>query len=355
MNAQRTAALTIAVILIAAQTALAQAQVRYVEIIHAATAKVVFTENGQQGVFSEAELAYGEMRLSASSITFDSLSQMVTLEGDVRLSGPDFTLEAPKCDANLLSGVLRADAGIKLDNSAQGVSASAVLGTMTLDMETLQPRSAELSGDVKASWQEGLELAGASLYYDFREELCTLDQGFTAIIKAGLQSEQASALTGGDISISGDRAFLKTEGEKPRRLLLTASAIKLSALRLGIAGDSLASNLTVEKGAATGIEQALFSVRGTDTSPVSGWLLDSDGNRISFSAQSVDKRIGTSELVLSGNVDVSSPDFSLSAQTVVAVPEGDGVRVTIPERFRVDLAQELFQIKEPDVSEQPTE
>lgn len=354
MNALRTAALAIGVLLIAAQAVFAQAPARYVEIIHAATAQVVFTEKGQQGVFGDAELAYGEMRLVASQITFDSMTQLVKLSGQVRLTAPEFELTAAQCEADLSSGVLSAGGGLQFAYAAQGVNATSDTGTLSLDMATYQPLSAELCGNVNAVWAEGLELSGEVLHYDFGEALCSLEKGFSAVIHSRMLSGQTGELTGGDVTVTGSRAFLKTEGENPRKLLLTSSDVTLGAPRLSVSGSSLAANFAVDEDNRSDVEQALFSVRGSNTTPVSGWMLDSEGNMISFRAKSMEKKMGSSELVLSGDVEVKGREFSLAAQTVVAIPEGKGVRVTIPERFRVNLAPELFEVKEADVSEQPT-
>ena len=354
MNALRATAFAIAVLLTVAQVAFAQAPVRYVEIIHAATAQVVFTEDGQQGLFGDAEIAYGEMRLVASEITFDSETQLVKLSGQVRLTAPEFTLDAASCEADLSSGVITANGGLQFLYTAQGVTATSDSGTLSLNMADYQPLRAELSGNVKAIWSEGLELSGKVLRYDFAEALCVLENGFKAVINSKLLTGQASELTGGDVTVAGSRAFLKTEGENPRKLLLTSSDVTLSAPRLSVSGSSLTANFAVEEETSSGVEQALFSVRGSDTMPVNGWLLDSDGNTISFHAKSMEKKMGSCELVLSGDVEVKGREFSLAAQTVVAVPEGKGVRVTIPERFRVDLAPELFEGRKADASEQLT-
>ncbi len=348
-------ALPIAVaLLLAAQPSLAHQAGRFVEVVSAATAQVVFTEVGQRGIFLDAELAYGGMRLLASQVEFDSLTQKVTLSGQVRLAGPEYEMTTARCEADLSTGVLRAAGGLSLSYKAQGVSAASDTGALLLDINTLQPRSAELLGNVSAAWEEGLELSGKQLHYDFDGQLCTLDDGFTAVIAGPLFSEQTQRLTGGGMTIRGNKAFLKTEGVHQRRLLFTASEITVKAERLGVAGNSLAANLAAEKGAGSGVEQTLFVISGSESAPVKGWLLDNEGNVINFSAQSVEKKMGSTELVLSGSVSVAGKEFSLSANVVVAVPEGSGVRMTIPDRFRVELAPGLFQGEERSAGAKPT-
>jgi hypothetical protein len=87
---------------------------------------------------------------------------------------------------------------------------------------------------------------------------------------------------------------------------------------------------------------------------VSGWLLENTGECINFSALSLTKMMGSTELQLSGSVEICGNDFSLKAERVVARPEGDGIRIEVPQRFRVEMSPELFQQEEGEEGRQPT-
>jgi lipopolysaccharide export system protein LptA len=331
-----------------------QQPARVIEVIYAATAEVTFTQGSQHGVLTGAELVYGDMRLKAATIEFDSQGEVVDLSGDVSLVSPEMELTAPRCRAELSAGVITAPEGITLTNKVQHVTASGNNGKVLLDNATFEPVSAELTGNAQVRWEEGLQLDGQQMQYSFADRLCSLTDGFIATVASSLLSSSFAGVAGGGLTMTGSKAYVKVEEGDVRRLLLTALEVQVSSPRMAIAGPNLAANLSAAKDQNASLEQALFMVTGTPGLPVSGWLLDSTGSCINFSALSLVKQIGSTELLLSGNVEISSNDFSLKADSVVATPEGDGVRINVPQRFRVNMSPELFKQDEGAAGQQPT-
>jgi len=315
------------------------------EIVRAATARIVFREGQHVALFTGAELAYGELTLIAESIEHNSAERTVALSGAVHLHTPDYSLSTAKCFVDLATGHVLADSGFELVNATEGVRLEADRGSLWAEPRDNRVLRAELTGNVAAQWDEGITLRGGFLESDFEQRQHALTGDFTATVRPTLLPPPLDELSGGELSLTGRDLTVRLEEGIPQVFHLAASAVRIDGESLGLSGLDLKARLTVADEGELLAENGMLRLSGSASEPVSGWLLDEQGERVSFSAQSVEKAAGVNELVLKSDVRVVGPDYILRAHAVSVFQEEQGFRVTIPQRFRVVISPEVFQIR----------
>ncbi len=315
------------------------------EITRAATARIVFREGQHVALFTGAELAYGELTLMAERIEHKSAERTVTLSGAVQLRTPEYALNTVKCSVDLVTGHVVADGGLELVNITEGVTLKADRGSFRAEPTNYRVLRAELTGNITAQWDEGVILQGGLLESDFEQRVHALTGDFTATISPALLPPPLDKLSGGQLGLIGRDLAVRLEEGMPQVFHLAASAVRIDGERLGLYGPDLKARLALTAEGRPLAENGMLCLSGSAGEPASGWLLDEQGERVSFSAQSVEKAAGTNELILKDNVQVTGLDFCLYAQAVSVFQEDQGVRVTIPQRFRVVISPEVFQIR----------
>ena len=314
-----------------------------IEIVRAATARIVFSEGQHLALFTGAELAYGELTLAADSIEHNSAKRTVALAGTVRLQTPEYSLDTAECFVELATGRVTAEGGLELANTAEGVTLKADRGSFWAVSTGDRVLRAKLSGNVSAGWDEGITLHGSILETDFELRTHTIAGGFTGTVSPVLLPPPLDSLSGDEMNLSGRDLTIRQEEGMPQIIHLAASAVRISGESLGFSGPDLRARLALTDESEMLAENGMVHLSGPPSEPVSGWFLDWQGERLSFSAQSVEKSADASELMLKNDVQVTGPDFSLHAQTVSVLQEEQGFRVTIPQRFRVVISPEVFQ------------
>lgn len=315
------------------------------EITRAATARIVFREGQHVALFTRAELAYGELTLMAESIEHNSAERTVTLSGAVRLRAPEYALNTVNCSVDLASGHVVADGDFELVNITEGVTLKADRGSFWAEPTDNRVLRAELAGNITAQWDEGITLQGGLLESDFEQRVHALTGDFTATINPALLPPPLDRLSGGVLSLTGRDLAVQLEEGIPQVFHLAANAVRIDGERLGLCGTDLKARLALTAEGKPLAEDGMLRLSGSASEPASGWLLNEQGERVSFSAQSVEKAAGANELILKDNVQVTGLDFCLYAQEVSVFQEDQGVRVTIPQRFRVVISPEVFQIR----------
>jgi len=315
------------------------------EIVRAATARIVFREGQHMALFTGAELAYGELTLIAERIEHNSLEQTVTLSGAARLHTPEYTLNTAECSVDLATGHVSADSGLELINSAEGVTLTAERGSFWAEPAGNRVLRAELAGGIIAQWDKGITLQGGLLESDFVRREHFLAGDFTGTVSPALLPPPLSKLSGGELILAGRDLTARLEEGMPERFHVAASAVRIDGEKLGLCGPDLKARLTLADDGEPLAENGMLRLSGPAGEPVSGWLLDEQGERVSFSAQSIEKAAGSNELVLKKDVLVTGPDFSLRAQAVSVFQEEQGFRVTIPQRFRVVISPKALQMR----------
>lgn len=314
------------------------------EIVRAATARIVFREGQHVALFTGAELAYGELTLIAESIEHNSAERTVALSGAVQLRAPDYSLNTVKCFVDLATGYVLADSGLELVNTTEGVTLKADRGSFWAEPKGNRALRAELAGNVAAQWDEGITLQGAFLESDFEQRVHALTGDFTATVSPALLPPPLDKLSGGELRLAGRDLTVRLEEGMPQLFHLATSTVRIDGENLGLSGPDLKARLTLADEGELLAENGMLRLSGSASEPVSGWLLDEQGERVSFSAQSAEKAAGSNELVLKNDVLVAGSDFCLRAQAVSVFREEQGFRVTIPQRFRVVIPPEVFQI-----------
>jgi len=313
------------------------------EIIRAATARIAFCEGRHVALFTGAELSYGELTLVADSIEHNSAERTVALSGAVCLRTPDYSLNTEECFVDLSTGRVTADRGLELANVTKGVTLKADRGGFWAEPKGNRVLRAELSGGVTARWDGGVTLQGGLLEADFEEQVHILTGDFTATVGVSLLPPPINELAGSELSLTGRDLTVRLEEGMPQVFHLAASAVRIGGEGLGLSGPDLIARLALSDGDEPLAESGMLHLSGSSSEPVSGWLVDKQGERLSFSAQSVEKAAGTGELILKNDVRVAGPDFSLHAQAVSVIQEEQEFRVTIPQRFRVVISPDVFQ------------
>jgi hypothetical protein len=312
-------------------------------IVHAATARIVFREGKHIARFTDAELAYGDLKLFAEQIEHDSSQRTVDLTGGVLVQSPEYSLNAQKCSMNLATGHITADGAIELVNVPEGVTIRGEHGSVRVEPATHRVLKVELAGNISAEWDKGVMLQGSMLESDFNLRIHKMAGDFTAVVDTRLLPPPLSGLSGGGLTLTGNSLILQAEEGAPQMLSLSATAVEVNGDKLGLYGPEFKARLALAADREVTAKDGMLQLSGSEGDPASGWILDEEGRQTSFSALHVEKAMGTAELILKSSVLVASPDFSLHADSVSIAQKGQSFSVSIPERFRIAISPEVFR------------
>ncbi len=313
------------------------------EIIHAGAARIVFRDGKHVAVFTDAEVAYGELKLFAEQIKHDSSQRTVNLSGEVRLRSPEYSLNTRRCSINLATGFITADDAVELISPREGLTVRGKCGSIWVEPATHRVLKVALAGDIAAEWDKGITLWGGSLNADFARQRHAIEGDFTAAVDAALLPTPLSELSGEGLMLSGNSLSLQANEGTPQMLSLSASAVDVKGDKIGLYSPELKARLAFPSVGEGEVQDGMLHLSGSKADPASGWILDDKGKRTSFSAQYVEKAMGARELVLKSGVLIASPDFSLRADSVSIAQQDQSFRVYIPERFRVVISPEVFR------------